>query len=169
MAISCRYKDNNSISLRIVKNRLKGIWLLQEAIVLGSNNFDLIHWNPNVKIGTLNIVTSLVGNQIVIKHIAFAFWVECELKNNKEDIYVNDESIVSDDKHLTNTKLTYTVLWVEGNPMLRLCYREPTDEKLKLKYIKNNKQFNGNFLLNYIKLPQKTNLILSLWVNLLFL
>ncbi len=113
---SCRYKDNDNLSLLSVKKRLNRTWQLQSALLV-EGSVDLIERSPDIKNEELQI--QVFNNEELIlatKYMSVGF----TFKNNKKEIYYG----TGDDgnkNHFTITKLTHKELWLEGNPTMGIC------------------------------------------------
>lgn len=130
---TCRFKDNDNISLLSVKRRLGRTWLLKEAVLLDSNNLNLIAQKPWLMNDSLIISRFEKGNKIFwrTRHLKSGFL--CELRDNKTKIFQTPPS--PGEFYLTITRLTTKELWLQGNPILRLCDRPSSSEIMKLKYV----------------------------------
>lgn len=139
---SCsKFKDNDHLSLLTVKKRLIRHWALKEAILV-DRNLDLMKAYPYLSQDELNfgyaadekVLGTKNLHNVTLSTKALHTPRDCKLTAKNTKIYLANPPDGFDYCHLTITKLTTKELWVEGNPILRICARDTLTEFLKLKY-----------------------------------
>ncbi len=138
---SCsKFKDNDHLSLLTVKKRLIRHWALKEAILV-DRNLDLMKAYPYLSQDELNfgyaadekVLGTKNLHNVTLSTKAIMQPANCVLKDRNRKIYLENapDWYVY---YLTITKLTTKELWLEGNPIWRICARDTLTEFLKLKY-----------------------------------
>lgn len=120
---SCRYKNNDNLSLQLVKTRLQKTWVLKETIVDG---IDLTSVLLNEELS----FTGVKKNEILIRGPYATIYLKYGFKNNKTTIFRIGQNV----GELKITKLTNKELWMEGNSIIGGLGGGSTTNIIKVKY-----------------------------------
>jgi hypothetical protein len=123
LASKCRYKNNDNLSLQLVKTRLQKTWVLKETIVDG---IDLTSVLLNEELS----FTGVKKNEILIRGPYSTVYSKYGFKNNKTTIF----RIGQNAGELKITKLTNKELWMEGNSIIGGLGGGSTANIIKVKY-----------------------------------
>lgn len=119
----CRYKNNDTLSLQLVKTRLQKTWILKEGI---RDGIDVTIYNPNEEIS----FTGVKANEILIKGPYASIFFKYGFKNNKTTIF----QLGQNSGELKITKLTGKELWMEGSNIIGVLGGGSAPNIIKVKY-----------------------------------